>query len=90
MLGVDGRSTRTESETLLEPGSTVLLFADGLVERRDADLDAGVQRLRDVAAEFARRPLADLCDGLVHQLVEGHPEDDVALVAIRLRGSTDG
>jgi serine phosphatase RsbU (regulator of sigma subunit) len=84
MLGVDSSTVRREPVVTLDRGSTVLLFTDGLIERRDSDLDAGRARLRSAAAELASRPLPELCDELVRRLVDGHPEDDVALVAIRL------
>jgi len=84
MLGVDPGHRRTESVVVLDRGATVLLFTDGLIERRGSDLDEGMHRLRTAAAELAHLPLDDLCDQLIDRLVEGHPEDDVALVAIRL------
>jgi serine phosphatase RsbU (regulator of sigma subunit) len=68
----------------LDRGTTVLLYTDGLVERRDADLDAGLQRLRTHLAELSELPLQQLCDELIARLVDGKPEDDVALVAVRL------
>ena len=68
----------------LDRGSTVLLYTDGLVERRDSDLDAGLVRLRDSLVELAALPLEELLDALLERLVDGHPEDDVALVAVRL------
>ena len=86
MLGVDAAATRTETVTPLAVGATVLLFTDGLVERRDADLDSGTARLRAALAELAALPLEELCDELVERLVHGRPEDDVALVALRLTG----
>jgi serine phosphatase RsbU (regulator of sigma subunit) len=85
MLGVDSASARAESVVTLDRGATVLLFTDGLIERRDGDLDTGMARLRSAATELADRPLDELCDELVERLVEGRPEDDVALVAIRLQ-----
>jgi PAS domain S-box-containing protein len=84
MLGVDAGVRRTETTEHLLPGSTVVLYTDGLVERRDQDLDAGTARLRAAAEDLAGEPLDALCDGLVHRLVEGRPDDDVALVALRL------
>jgi serine phosphatase RsbU (regulator of sigma subunit) len=84
LLGVDPASPRSESELVLERGTTVLLFTDGLVERRGTDLDTGLARLVDVARELAGQPLDELCDDLIERLVQGHPEDDVALVALRL------
>jgi serine phosphatase RsbU (regulator of sigma subunit) len=68
----------------LDRGTTVLLYTDGLVERRDADLDAGMVRLRAALAELAGLPLQQMLDAVVERLVDGRPEDDVALVAVRL------
>ncbi|SDY60229.1 Stage II sporulation protein E (SpoIIE) [Modestobacter sp. DSM 44400] len=62
----------------------MLLYTDGLIESRDGDLDSGVARLREVVAELAGRPLDELCDEVLDRLVHGRPDDDVALVAIRL------
>ncbi|SDE62441.1 PAS domain S-box-containing protein [Blastococcus fimeti] len=84
MLGVDSTARRSESVVSLDRGTTVLLYTDGLIERRDSVLDDGMARLRTAAAELADRPLDDLCDQLIARLVDGRPEDDVALVAIRL------
>jgi serine phosphatase RsbU (regulator of sigma subunit) len=84
LLGVDPEATRRESVVTLDRGSTVLLFTDGLVERRNSDLDAGLARLRDALMELAHRPLEEMLDELLDRLVHGRPEDDVALVAVRL------
>ena len=78
------RPRRRESVVTLDRGATVLLYTDGLVERRDADLDAGLVRLRDALVELADLPLEELLDELLERLVHGRPEDDVALVAVRL------
>jgi serine phosphatase RsbU (regulator of sigma subunit)/PAS domain-containing protein len=84
LLGVDHEATRRESVVALDRGTTVLLYTDGLVERRDSDLDAGMMRLRDAVIELAGLPLEELLDELLERLVQGRPEDDVALVAVRL------
>ncbi len=84
ILGVDPDTERTETVVTLERGATVLLYTDGLVERRDADLDSGMARLQAALEEFADRPLQELCDLLLERLVDGRPDDDVALVAVRL------
>ncbi|TFV53663.1 GAF domain-containing protein [Geodermatophilus sp. DF01-2] len=84
LLGVDHEAERQESVVTLDRGATVLLFTDGLVERRDADLDAGMVRLREALAEVGDLPLEQLLDEVLERLVEGRPEDDVALVAVRL------
>ncbi|MCW2740474.1 MAG: putative sensor protein [Blastococcus sp.] len=84
LLGVDPDARRRESVVTLDPGATVLLYTDGLIERRDADLDAGMVRLRDTVIELAHLPLEELLDEVLERLVHGRPEDDVALVAVRL------
>jgi serine phosphatase RsbU (regulator of sigma subunit) len=84
MLGIDAHARRQESVVTLDRGSTVLLYTDGLIERRDADLDAGMVRLRTTLIELADRPLEELLDEVLERLVHGRPEDDVALVAVRL------
>ncbi|MET0765075.1 MAG: SpoIIE family protein phosphatase [Blastococcus sp.] len=84
LLGVDPAARRRESVVTLDRGSTVLLYTDGLIERRDSDLDDGMVRLRDAVIELADRPLDELLDELIERLVHGRPEDDVAVVAVRL------
>lgn len=83
LLGVDPTVARTESAVTLDRGSTVVLCTDGLVERRDADLDSGLERLRRHLAALADRPLPQLCDELLERLVDGRPDGDVALIAVR-------
>ena len=84
LLGVDPTTTRTDTAVTLDRGDTVLLFTDGLVERRDSDLDAGMARLQAALVDVGSRPLQEVCDLLLERLVEGRPDDDVALVAVRL------
>ncbi len=84
LLGIDPAARRVESEVTLDRGATVLLYTDGLVERRGRDLDAGLARLRDTLVELAGSSLDDLCDQVLARLLPRHPEDDVALVAVRL------
>jgi serine phosphatase RsbU (regulator of sigma subunit) len=84
LLGVDASVGRAEPTVDLVPGSTLLLYTDGLVERRDSTLDEGTERLIAQLGDMAHRPLPDLCDALLERLLRGTPEDDVALVAVRL------
>jgi light-regulated signal transduction histidine kinase (bacteriophytochrome) len=84
LLGVDPATVRTESEAVLERGSTVLLYTDGLVERRDQGFDDGIEQLGSALAEEGDRPVEDMCDALLRRLIPQGAEDDVALVAVRL------
>ncbi|SDY36988.1 PAS domain S-box-containing protein [Modestobacter sp. DSM 44400] len=83
MLGVDPDAPRRSHETELPNGSTLLLFTDGLVERRSGDLDEGVERLRAALTDLGTRPLDELCDLLLARLVPASGDDDVALLAVR-------
>ena len=82
LLGLDPGTDRADHEVLLEPGATVLLYTDGMVERRDASLEAGLERLLTAAGEFSGLELSELCDRLLDLL--GAPgDDDIALLALR-------
>ncbi|WP_175484187.1 SpoIIE family protein phosphatase [Modestobacter sp. DSM 44400] len=83
-LGIGWRGPRTGGVVVLPAGSTLLLFTDGLFERRTSDLDAGRDRLRTLAAELAGQSLEALCDGLLAGMLGGDgAEDDVAVLAVR-------
>ncbi len=84
LLGVVPETERSERMVTLERGATVLMFTDGLVERRDEDLDTGLSRVEKVADALRDEPLQDLADELLSTLVPGAPDDDIALLAVRL------
>lgn len=74
---------RQDHEAWLAPGSTLLLYTDGLVERRGSPLDAGLARLRRTLVRMGDLDLPELCDVLLNRLVPGRSEDDVAILALR-------
>ena len=84
LLGIDPHSPRVESRVTLDRGTTVLLYTDGLVERRGQSLDVGLGRLREALVELSDLPLAELCDVLLDRLLAPTRDDDVAMVAVRL------
>jgi serine phosphatase RsbU (regulator of sigma subunit) len=84
LLGVDHTAARRDHSTALQPGAVLVLYTDGLIERRDQDLDAGLQRLHQALTDLAGRDLDDLCDELLARLLPGGVDDDVALIAVRL------
>ena len=87
-FGVSADAKYNELPAELEPGSTLLLYTDGLVERRGEAIDVGLERLRGVAAEAPLEPKA-LCTRVLECLLEGFPNDDVALLAVRLLPRAD-
>ncbi|WNV74483.1 SpoIIE family protein phosphatase [Geodermatophilus sp. DSM 44513] len=81
LLGVDPGVRRTDTTTPLHPGDTVVLYTDGLVERRDADLDDGLARLVEAGRALSGATVEELCDGLLTRLAPEYA-DDVALLAL--------
>ena len=67
--------------TPVEPGVTVLLFTDGLFERRGEALDIGLERVRQAADRST--DLDDLVDGVFEALGAGTNQDDAAILAVR-------
>ncbi len=84
LLGVDPQTQRREYEVTLKRGATILLYTDGLIERRRQSLDDGLARLFGVLAESADLPLEELCDQVLDHMLPDTSSDDVALVAIRM------
>ena len=86
VVGVDADRPRGDHAAALPPGSTLLLYTDGLIERRadGRSIDAGTERLAGCLRELAGRPLEDLLDELVTRLGDGR-DDDIALLAVRGR-----
>ncbi|MFI1369065.1 SpoIIE family protein phosphatase [Streptomyces griseochromogenes] len=80
-LGAGGH--RPSATHALPPGSTLLLYTDGLIEVRGSDLDSGLARLRRHALALAHDPLDTLCDRLSARMAPGST-DDIALLALRL------
>jgi serine phosphatase RsbU (regulator of sigma subunit) len=83
LLGVDVHLPRSSAVEPLPARSTLLLYTDGLVERRGEPLDHGLTRLRQHAAALAREPLDVFCDELLTGLAQ-HSADDIALLALRV------
>lgn len=84
-FGAGGRAT---DEVELVPGDVVVYYTDGLVERRDRSLRDGLTVLEAVAAGITARDAAGIGEDLLSRLAD-HPEDDVAVVVVRVPGVDD-
>ena len=85
VLGAPGRAPYTEGTTKIEPGATLLLYTDGLVERRGELLDDGLARVLDVAMRHASAdPVRLTARLLTDVLADTDQPDDVAVIAARL------
>jgi anti-sigma regulatory factor (Ser/Thr protein kinase) len=81
-LGATGAATYEAERFPLPTGATVLIYTDGLVERRGESIEVGLERLREIA-KGARDP-ESLCVTICERLVPEEPEDDVAFIATRM------
>jgi serine phosphatase RsbU (regulator of sigma subunit) len=75
---------RPEATTRLAAGDLVVLYTDGLIERRGEGVDAGLDRLSDALA--ASDPDSDAwCDDLIERSLRGSVQaDDVAVLGVQL------
>jgi len=72
-----------DAKARIDPGATLLLYTDGLVERRDTPLEDRLTQLRSVAS-IAGGDLGDVCDQILSGILGGNnAPDDVALLAVR-------
>ncbi|MGW0819453.1 PP2C family protein-serine/threonine phosphatase [Streptomyces viridiviolaceus] len=76
---------RPQATTTYTPGDTLILYTDGLIERRDEDIDAGLTRLTSTLATCTDFGAEHLADTLLARLdLTSGAGDDVAMVVVRL------
>ncbi len=69
----------------LRADDLVVLYTDGLIERRDATLDQGIEHLRTTLAALRHLPATDLADGIVDAMLAGSEQgDDIAVLVAKL------
>ncbi|QPP07811.1 SpoIIE family protein phosphatase [Streptomyces bathyalis] len=82
-LGIGGLPFEA-AELRLPEGSRLVLYTDGLVERRDKDIDIGLQLMRDAVAHVDQTP-EESCDAVLDALLPDRQGDDIALLVARTR-----
>lgn len=83
-----GTSTpaREQESVAFPAGSLLVLYTDGLIERRHEDIDVGLERLRSLVDGLSSDcTAAEALDAILHGLRLAEGEDDVALVVVRNR-----
>ncbi|GAA4924830.1 SpoIIE family protein phosphatase [Streptomyces coeruleoprunus] len=84
LLGIEAHERRSDATVALPPGSTLVLYTDGLIESPGHSIDEGLHRLRRHAASLAHRRLESFTDQLLRRARPPGNEDDVALLAVRV------
>jgi serine phosphatase RsbU (regulator of sigma subunit)/anti-sigma regulatory factor (Ser/Thr protein kinase) len=83
LLGVKGDVEYSAQRYPFPIGSSLLLYTDGLVERRGESLDEGLERLAGAARLAARSDEASFADRVYRALIDGSGiDDDIALLAV--------
>ncbi|MEV6796614.1 SpoIIE family protein phosphatase [Streptomyces sp. NPDC051320] len=82
-LGLGGLPFES-AEVEVPEGAVLALYTDGLVESRDRDIDAGIRALCEAVSRPGCDPLEHLCDRVTAALLPRPPEDDAALLLIRM------
>jgi PAS domain S-box-containing protein len=87
-LAVQRDEPRPQAAMALPAGSTLLLYTDGLVERREEPIDAGIARVAEVMTQTRQWPVDAVADEMLDKLAPtvGY-DDDVAIVLYRHPGS---
>jgi anti-sigma regulatory factor (Ser/Thr protein kinase) len=83
-LAVQKTQPRPQAVHELPPGSTLMLFTDGLVERKGQSIDAGINSATEVLTNTLGSPVDAIADAVLRELAppEGY-DDDVAIVIHR-------
>lgn len=83
-LAVRRDEPRPQTTQLLVPGSTLMLFTDGLVERKHEPIDDGIDRAANVLVESSTLPVDAVADAVLRVLAPAAGyDDDVAMVVYR-------
>ncbi|MFE7110885.1 PP2C family protein-serine/threonine phosphatase [Streptomyces sp. NPDC057575] len=76
---------RPQASLPYKPGDTLVLYTDGLIERRGEDIDVGLDRLTGVLSECGRLGTEQLADTVLARLgLASGGRDDIALIVVRL------
>jgi serine phosphatase RsbU (regulator of sigma subunit)/anti-sigma regulatory factor (Ser/Thr protein kinase) len=84
-LAVRGlRAPRPAATAPFSSGSLLVLYSDGLVERRGESIEKGLQRLQESIGRHWREPLEVFCDSVIADMfIDATQQDDVALIVLR-------
>ena len=83
-LAVSRKRSRPQSVVVLPPGSTLMLYTDGLVERREVSIDDGIARVSATVAGGLNLPVDGVADAVLSAMAPSTGyDDDIAIVVYR-------
>jgi PAS domain S-box-containing protein len=83
LIGAPQEGRRPHAFLTVPVGSTLLLYTDGLVDRRNSSIDDRLSQLAELVRQSGGSP-EDLCDRITTEMAEDDRTDDIALLAIAL------
>lgn len=84
-LGLSESPMMVDAEGVLAPGEALMFYTDGVVEARGSDIDAGIERLRDIARDVVSPGFVGAPARILADLPRG--EDDRAVLILRREAS---
>jgi serine phosphatase RsbU (regulator of sigma subunit) len=85
ILGVNPFAKRQDHSCDVPPGATLILYTDGLIETRQRSIAHGLDALRTVLGHHYQLDPDQLINAVMHDMVDHHPEDDIAILAVRFQ-----
>jgi PAS domain S-box-containing protein len=83
-LAVHRKASRPQACVVLPPGSTLMLYTDGLVERREVSIDEGIARVSATVAGGMNLPVDAVADAVLAEMAPATGyDDDIAIVIYR-------
>jgi serine phosphatase RsbU (regulator of sigma subunit) len=88
-LGIEAPRAFRELAVPVQTADLIVLLSDGVIERRDAPLDAGLASVAETAITYSEDDVDDLADRLISCVNDADAADDRALLVVRVaEGST--
>jgi serine phosphatase RsbU (regulator of sigma subunit) len=87
VLGIDPDVERTNTTTTLAADEVLLMYTDGLVERRNRPIDQQFATLAEHALDVSDRHVTQIANSILLSMDTDHVEDDVVLLVKRLETS---
>ncbi|WP_199432558.1 PP2C family protein-serine/threonine phosphatase [Qaidamihabitans albus] len=89
MLGINFEHGIPEHKRQLSPGSSIALYTDGLIERRNSDIDAGLERLAAAFTSASGQHVEARAEHVLRDMLgAADHDDDVCLLLCRWRGDS--